>query len=123
MRRNLRAKVGPGYQIRFRIGQRYFTDLAVTDLGGGGCSFAIPAMAAELVSRSPLLEDVEVLHPSLPVVAVNAQLAWLHGRPGEPGPGMVHVGIAFLNVPEVLQEAMEAQLLALQPTLSQGHGY
>ncbi len=104
-----RIIVGPEFGISFTLKGHAYKDVRITNISAGGCFALVGARDARLFERGAVLEGMVLLHPELPKSPIIAAVSYvLGGRPGADPLEMVGIGIQFLGVEDVAQEALRA---------------
>ena len=85
-------------RAQFQLQHQAFSNIPVINLRVEGCCLQMPASLASGLGDALSLENLELLHPSLPRTALKAKLAWIQGQ-GDPETGLVAAGIRFLAAP------------------------
>jgi c-di-GMP-binding flagellar brake protein YcgR len=112
-RRFTRVNVGEDHSARFRMDERDFVGLTLTNLSAGGCCVKVPAVQAAGIRKGTEVTDLRLVHPRLPSLPLRAAACWLLGR--QPGrvEGFLLVGFEFLDISPQYQETLEAYVQEL----------
>ena len=103
-----RIIVGPEFGISFSLKGHGYRDVRITNLSTGGCFALIGARDARLFERGAVLEDLILMHPELPKASIMATVSYvLGGRPGADPMEMVGIGIQFLGMNDLAQQALD----------------
>jgi hypothetical protein len=112
-----RIIVGPEFGIAFTLKGHAYRDVRITNLSAGGCFALVGARDARLFERGAVLENLVLQHPELPKAPIIAAVSYvLGGRPATDPMEMVGIGVQFLGMEEVAQEALETWLNAASVT-------
>ncbi len=112
-----RAVPGPDCRLHFQAGDFACAGLALSTVGLGGCSFALPAHLADAVKDGLSLEAMRLELPDRLLHEVQARIVWVAGR------NPVMVGLEFQNLPEELAEAIASLVATKRPGPSIRKGY
>jgi c-di-GMP-binding flagellar brake protein YcgR len=112
-RRFTRVNVGGDHTASFRLGERAFLGLALTNLSAGGCCLKLPAVQAEGIEKGCAVTQFCLVHPRLPSIPLEATVCWLLGR--QPGrvEGFLLVGFEFHGISPQYQETLDTYVGSL----------
>jgi len=106
-RRYTRVNVDADHTARFRMGERSFVGLALTNLSAGGCCLRIPAAEAGELEKGTQVTALYLVHPRIPSVPLQATVCWLLGRHPDRTEGWLLVGLEFLDTSPQCLETLE----------------
>lgn len=112
-RRFLRANVDDQHTVRFKLGEKSLTNLAMTNLSAGGCCVKVPAQRAEDLEKGTKVSAMYLVHPGIPSVPLEASVCWLLGRQPGRTEGYVLIGFEFTNPSPQFQETLDAYVKKL----------
>ena len=96
-------------RARFRIGGKACRNIAITDLGQGGCRIRVPVPAVPGLKQMALLEDWRFTHPALPRQEIKARVMWCRGPAGLRG-RYLEAGLRFQELPAGFRKEVEHYL-------------
>jgi c-di-GMP-binding flagellar brake protein YcgR len=112
-RRYARVNVGGDHTVRFKLGERSMSGLAMTNLSAGGCCIRIPSAQAEAMDKGTLVSMLYLVHPRIPNVPLEAVVCWLLGKQPGKTDGFVLVGFEFVDPSPQFQETLDAYVKEL----------
>jgi c-di-GMP-binding flagellar brake protein YcgR len=87
------------------MGDQSCFNVPVNNLGSEGCCLRLASGLFNRLREKPVLESLELIHPSLPKGKVRARVVWV--RPDrEAGAGMLETGVQFLEIPPAFSNAV-----------------
>ena len=93
-----RVPVEPQCRAELHLAHQTFSNVPVVNLGVEGCCLQVPTGLAQHLRNNLSVDDLELIHPSLPKTPIQGQLAWIE-RNGDPDSGLIAAGIRFMAAP------------------------
>ena len=104
MRRFDRLSVGPDYEVRLEFQGRELADAVLQNISACGCGVKIPRSEAAGLETGLHLNRVNLQHPCLPSVPLEATIVRLLGRANSAREGYVLLGLDFVYVPRTVEQ-------------------